>query len=210
MTKALVLRDGRADLRIRDKRGLLPAQVKFLKELAETHDQREAASKAGLPWKRVRSWLKNDQAFQTEFDEITSGIMEAFKREVQTFADAAQDEAWELLQAAKPIPTACPNCGHRFQVEVRDTAVRARLVEMAMKMAGRLRDVRQHRVEGEVTHLTAGQKLALTALRMGKDISVQMLEQLRQLGVVPEDYQMGETGEVKHPGISNVIDIEEE
>lgn len=189
MTKALVPRDGRADPITRNEQGLLPAQVRYFKELVEAAlDPKTAAAAAEVSIRRVRDWLREDKAFQLAHDDMMSGAMEAFKRESQVWADAAQDEAWELLKEMKPVPVTitCRECGTRntTNVVVRDTMARIRLIELAMKLAGRLKDVRQLKIEGEVTHLTANQKIALMALKMGKKISEQMLEELRNMGLI--------------------------
>ncbi len=175
----------------RDKEGLLPAQVSFLRELATTLEPREAADTLSFKWTRIRAWLRSDKAFQTAYDDLFSSAREDMKREVALFADEAMDELFRLLKEEKSVSRTinCTKCGTKntITVQVRDASVRAKVAELAQKMSGRLVDVR--RLEGEMVHLTFYQKTALEKVRRGKPIGAQTRLELENMGLLDREVQ---------------------
>ena len=189
----------------RDEQGLLPAQSAYILELGQTLDPKQAAVTLNYKWRRVREWLRSDKAFQRAYDTLFSAAQEGMQREVELFADEAMNELYKLLTAEKRVTKTfkCTECdtSNSVTVEVRDASTRAKVAEMAMKMSGRLKDVRK--LEGEIVHLTFYQKTALEMARRGllDKVGAQTRLELEEMGYL-------DAGDVKQIATKDVITVD--
>lgn len=183
-----VLYDGRVDLRTRDGTGLLPAQVKYFDLLAHVGDRKAACMAMGIQSSRVTRWLREDAEFLRAHEAYFKDSKEATKARFQELQERLPDLASELMESYKKVKVKsdCVKCGHSNTIIIDTTndTVRARIWADMMKATGHLTDVR--RIEGDVsiTHLTAGQRIALEKLRRGLIISVQQRKELEQMGLL--------------------------
>jgi hypothetical protein len=186
--KALVPSDGRTAARVRGEDGLLPAQREYLAVYSDTGSPAEALRRLRLTQARVTRWLREDPAFLRVHEDLFKGSYNATKARFGALQERLPDLALDLMQAHKVVVVKhiCTECGNKQDVAVDTTndTVRARMWSDLMKAAGHLKDVR--RVEGDVsiTHLTAGQRIALEKLRRGLDISVQQRKELEAMGAL--------------------------
>lgn len=205
--------DGRGDLVTRNERGLLPRQQELLEALADNPDWRSAAEQVGIAANRVRRWLREDDAFRREYEDMFQGATEVARLRVESASEEAVDTLFDLLAAEKVITTQvhCPQCSHKFDASIRveNANVRAKAAEIIMKASGVLIDRRKIEHEGEVLHLTFTQKVALAQLRAHQPISEQMLLEFQSMGLVDAAGNLaGSDEKVKRIEDPNVIDGE--
>ena len=180
--------DGRSDPRSRDESGLLSIQHRYFGLLAGVGSRRDACLALGIPNSRVTRWLREDPAFLHAHEDYFKDSKEATKARFQELQERLPDLAIELMESYKKVSVKsnCAKCGHTNTVVIDTTndTVRARIWADMMKATGHLTDVR--RIEGEVsvTHLTAGQRIAIEKLRRGSVISVQQRKELEAMGML--------------------------
>lgn len=191
------------DLVKRNVEGLLPAQVEYLQLLAEGNSDKDARKKLSLTNDRVGRWRRKDESFIKAYDAYSHEVVESVQTTARMMSEKAAAAVDELLEEMKPIKVSidCAKCTHKntTYIQVRDSGVRARIAEMIWKATGILKDVR--RIEGEVgvTHMTAGQRMALALWNDGKGerVSEQAKRELRSMGLIddeeaPADFIEGE------------------
>ncbi len=185
MDKALVPHDPTRD---RDARGLLSVQRKYFEVLAVVGGKQLTCAAIGIPVRQISRWLREDPAFLKAHEEFFSASRAATKARFDELQERLPDLATELMEAHKIVTVehVCSHCGERDKVSVDTTndVVRARMWADLMKATGHLTDIR--RVEGEVsvTHLTAGQRIAIEKLRRGLPVSVQQRKELEEMGLL--------------------------
>ena len=203
--QALAVADGRSDVRVRNDRGLMPAQEEFLAELARVFDPKAAAAGAGLNWRRVVEWLRSDLNFQRYYQELNTETAVVARETIRAGSEAASDALIKALTSEKgaSLTVTCPSCESKFTVrtKVADNPSRLRAIENVLKVSGILKEV--HRIEGDigVTHLDFGQRMAMTALKRGRRISAQMFEELVNMGVINEEV-LEELKRTGHPNVT--------
>lgn len=192
------------DLVKRNAEGLLPAQVEYLQLLAEGNSDKNTRKKLNLTNDRVGRWRRQDESFIKVYDAYSHEVVESVQTTARMMSEKAAVAVNELLDSAKSttVQVTCPcECDHTFKTTIRigDPAIRARMAEMIWKATGILKDVR--RIEGEVgvTHMTAGQRMALALWNDGKGerVSEQAKRELRSMGLIddeeaPADFIEGE------------------
>ena len=180
--------DGRSMSRHRGPDGLMDKQRRYFELLSELGDKPAVCAALGIKIGLVTRWLRNDDAFLKAHEQFFAGSHDATKARFQEMQEMLPDLAQELMESHKIITVqhVCTECGHKDTVEVNTTndTVRARMWEAFMKASGHLADVR--RIEGNVsvTHLTAGQRIALEKLRRGLIVSVQQRKELESMGLL--------------------------
>ncbi len=184
--KAPVPQDGRADLRARGDDGLLPSQREYFDLLSRFGTKELACAGLGIDPSRVTRWLRDDPAFLRAHENFFKGAFDATKARFQEMQESLPSLARDLMEAHKAIIVKhiCTECGHKDDVSVDTTndTVRARVWADMMKVVGQLKDVRKLEGEVNVTHLTAGQRIALERLRRGLAISIQQRRDLEDMG----------------------------
>ena len=181
------------DLVKRNAEGLMPVQVEYLQLLSEGNSEKEARIKLNLSNDRVTRWGRKDEAYIKVYDAYSHEVVESVHTQARMLSEKAAATVDELLEDMKPITVSiiCSECDHKntTQVQVRDSGVRARIAEMVWKATGVLKDV--HRIEGEVgvTHMTAGQRMALALWNDGKGarVSEQAKRELRNMGLIDDE-----------------------
>jgi hypothetical protein len=167
--------------------GLLPAQREYLQKYAETGTEAEARRVLGLSNRRIARWHREEEAFRKAYDETIGSVHEAVAQRLKGVEEELPDAIRRLMHGVKPIPVKCPGCGEKFTVDVENQTVQARIVEMMMKAQGHLKDVRRLEGEAIITHLTLGQRMALSMHNAGKEISEQSRRDLLNLGLIEEE-----------------------
>lgn len=170
----------------RDPSGLTMLQRKTLGALAATPDMRTALAEAGVKPYQLTVWLRRDHAFRKAFDDMFSDAVEAGRSILGTLLPKAAETVGEALDANEPtqVDVQCPECDHCFKVSVQAPRwnTRMRAAEDVLKREGELVEV--HRHEGQVTHLTLEQQVALHALKRGVPLPPALREELESLGLV--------------------------
>lgn len=175
------------DIITRGPDNLLPAQREYLQKYAETGSEAEARQALGLSNSRVARWHREEEVFRTSYNDVVGGIHEAVRQRLKSVEEELPEVIQRLMHGVKPIPVKCPECGEKFTVSVQNQTVQAKIVEMMMKAQGHLKDVRRLEGEAMVTHLTLGQRMALSLLKDGKEISEQSRRELDQMGLIPDE-----------------------
>ncbi len=176
---------GRALVR-RGPDGLMPIQRLYLKQYADTLDEKQAQDDLGLNNRRVARWLREDEKYLEAYTAAVSTIHATVKAQLEDVSSDLPDAIRELMTALKPKDVTCPHCDHEFQVPVANQVVRARIVEMLMKATGHLTS--KVKIEGEVLHtsLTITQRMALSLHKKGAQVSSQAIRELVSLGVIDD------------------------
>jgi hypothetical protein len=178
----------------------MPAQREYLQKYAETGTEAEARQALGLSNRRIARWHREEEAFRKAYDETIGSVHEAVAQRLKGVEEELPDAIRRLMHGVKPIPVKCPGCGEKFTVDVENQTVQARIVEMMMKAQGHLKDVRRLEGEALITHLTLGQRMALSLHNLGKEISAQSRRDLINLRLIEE--------EVRPPDDPNVVEGE--
>lgn len=166
--------------------GLLNIQRLYLKRYAETLDEKQAQADLGLTNHRVAYWLRKDPKYLEAFTAAVSTIHESVKAQLEDVSADLPDAIRELMVALKPKEVECPDCEHKFYVDVDNPVVRARIIEMMMKATGHL--TTKVKVEGEILHtsLTIDQRMALSLHKRGAQVSSQAIRELVSLGFIDD------------------------
>lgn len=172
----------------RDEDGLMPAQREYIEKFIETGSETEARRALNLRQHRINRWFREDAAFRSIWEQHFQAVSESVQLRLKTVEEELPDSIRRLLQAQKPFKVTCPcGCKETFTVAVDSLGIQAKMVELMMKAAGHLKDVRRLEGEVSVTHLTAGQRMALSLHSRGKQISEQSRRELIQMGFIDDN-----------------------
>ena len=179
-------------VRRRDGDGLRVEQRRFFQELADTGDPRRACASAEISWNRFKTWLQRDRHFQTAFDNALGPAVDIVREMLETSATKAAGVLDEALDSNESFEqdVVCPNpeCGHQFttRVQIPNWAIRLRAGEMILKGARVLKDSKEIKFEGTMTHLTMDQHIALAAFKAGRTIPPNARSELERAGLLTE------------------------
>ena len=166
--------------------GLMPIQRLYLKQYAETLDEKQAQDNLGLTNRRVARWLREDAKYLESYTEAVSTIHATVKAQLESVSADLPEAIRELMTALKDKDVTCPSCDYEFSVPVANQVVQARIVEMMMKSTGHL--TTKVKVEGEILHttLTITQRMDLSLYKRGAQVSSQAIRELVALGVIED------------------------
>lgn len=178
--------DGRSSSITRGEDGLLPDQTTWMKSWRQL-GYSGACDDTTFSRARVRRWLREDEAFLANYNKELTGSVEATKKRMIDLAEVAADELMDLMHAEKPykVTIFCKDCDTKNEktVQVRDASVRAKVIEMVLKSAEILKEVRKE--EKEITiKLSLDERLAYARHKAGWDISEQKRRRFLELGLL--------------------------
>ena len=178
--------DGRSSSITRGEDGLLPDQTTWI-EAWQRLGYSGACDATTYSRARVRRWLREDEAFLAYYNRELKGSKEATKRRMIDLAEVAADELLDLMHAEKPykVVIMCTKCATKNEktIQVRDSSVRAKVIEMVLKSAEILKEVRKE--EKEITiKLSLDERLAYARLNAGWDISEQKRRRFLEIGLI--------------------------
>lgn len=175
-------------LQHKDEDGLTLIQRRTLQELALTPNFKQAAENAEVPVSTVKHWLATDEAFSRQYDKLLGSVVEVSRRLMEANSQQAAEMYGEAVEADKTLyrDVTCPECQHEFTVRltVPNWPTRLRAGEVIQRVSGLLKNVQVH--EGTLTHLTLEESLALALWKQDKQIPPQMVDRLRQKGMLRE------------------------
>ena len=231
MTKKPEKVDGRQSVIKRNDNGLFPDQVTVLEAVSagvppqKLGDPEEGV---GIKWKRVRRWLREDEAFALAWDSVFGTTLAGIRRQSEVSSEKAMDTLDELTDAMKPIRRSfnCQGCGMRNNVDViiPDAQVRKAASETILKISGAMKETTK--VEVEVEDITkrpdVWQSMDLMRVQRGIPLAPGRFDELVEAGfmeqkdrdavvegeyrVMEEEEQNGsnETSDVQHDDSSGV------
>ncbi len=192
-----------------DKDGLTILQRKALAFLAQGMSTPAAAAKVGVDRTTVARWIRTDPAFQAKFNALHISTVEAARHQFNVSSERASERVVDMLDATKnaALTIQCPNCASSFEVEATlpDSKTRLKAAELILKAARVLKDV--HEVQGEITHLSLEESIALAMYRAGhaNRIPIPVWEKLQEKGMISQHAQQvpptieGEFHEIDQP-----------
>ncbi|KKN84428.1 hypothetical protein LCGC14_0288900 [marine sediment metagenome] len=196
--------------RARGEDGLLPTQRRYFDLLSRNGSKRDACDGVGIKSAQVTRWLRDDPAFLRAHEEFFQSAHDATAARFTELQERLPDIAMELLEANKTIKVTniCSKCSHKDTIYVNTTndTVRARMWADLMKAAGHLKDIRKIEGDVNITHLSAGQRIALEKLRRGLDVSVQQRKELESMGML-EGLKMYDGSEIIE---GEILDVKKE
>ncbi|KKN40255.1 hypothetical protein LCGC14_0735350 [marine sediment metagenome] len=172
--------------------GLMDDQRRYIQKYAETGSEAQAQENLDFPRRRVRNWHNNDQAFRTAFNTVVEGIHEGVVQRLKVVEEKLPDAIEELLSATKSVRVECPKCKLKFSVDIDNTAIQAKMVDMLMKSQGHLKEVTRHEVGVDEEVLSSALRMALSMVQKGAQIGVDSAQELIRRGKIEETSVEGE------------------
>ncbi len=195
MTKKAEKVDGRQSVIKRDDNGLFPDQVTVLEALAKGIPPQKLGSTeegVGIAWKRVRRWMREDEAFVLAYDQVFGTTLAGIRRQSEISSEKAMDTLDELTDAMKPIRRSfnCLGCGmcNNVDVVIPDAQVRKAAAETILKISGAMKEI--SKVEVEVEDITkrpdVWQSLDLMRVQRGIALAPGRFDELVEAGFLEQ------------------------